>query len=58
MYFFKTITENDRLVEYSSYLMMALFQILLFCWPGGKMLFEVTETDYKHIFAFFLNFSD
>nr|AZQ24926.1 odorant receptor [Aphidius gifuensis] len=33
-----TFSEGDGLAEYLSYLLMALFQLLIFCWPGDELI--------------------
>ncbi|RLZ02243.1 Odorant receptor 70 [Cephus cinctus] len=35
-----TFTNQYKLVKYFSYLLMALFQLLLFCWPGDQLLLQ------------------
>ncbi|XP_053598892.1 odorant receptor 13a-like [Microplitis demolitor] len=50
---------KDKLVEYICYLMMALFQLLLFCWPGDKLINDSLRTNeaaystnwYSHHFS-------
>ncbi|XP_034947666.1 odorant receptor 13a-like [Chelonus insularis] len=32
------MSQSDKLMEYLSYLLMALFQLILFCWPGDKLI--------------------
>nr|QHN69101.1 odorant receptor 15 [Sirex noctilio] len=45
-----TLTDRYKLIQYSSYLLMALFQLLLFCWPGDNLIVQssmVSKTAYS-----------
>lgn len=43
------ITANiiSKLIKYISYLLMALFQLLLFCIPGDALIYEVCNNKIK-----------
>lgn len=43
-----TGNEISKSIKYFSYLIMALFQLLLFCIPGDALIYEVTITLLSH----------
>lgn len=46
------ITANiiSKMIKYISYLLMALFQLLLFCIPGDALIYEVCNNEIKLAF--------
>lgn len=38
------VTDANKSLKYLSYLIMALSQLLLFCFPGDELIYQVIQT--------------
>ncbi|XP_014616985.1 PREDICTED: LOW QUALITY PROTEIN: uncharacterized protein LOC106794079 [Polistes canadensis] len=50
------LTDSTKLMKYFSYLIMALSQLLLFCFPGDQLIYEVIKSNLqKYINVYYCN---